>query len=231
MLRVGLTGSIGSGKSTVASMLKELGADVMESDNLGHALMEPGKPAFQQIVEVFGPEVVAGDGRLDRPRLAELAFRGGRLNELNAIVHPAVVEAQSTWMNSVFERDPSAIAIIVSALIFEAERDALARGERGTPLADLRRRIDYLVVVTAPDDVKIRRYVDRLGIPQVQRPAAEADARSRLAHQIPDAEKAARADYVLENIGDKRALLAKVRTLWGHLQAESNKERYTGFLK
>ncbi len=223
MLRVGLTGGIGSGKSTIAGMLAQLGAQVMESDELGRTLMEPGQPVYAQIVEAFGPAVVAPDGRLDRARLAEFAFRGGRLDELNRIVHPAVVDAQSRWMNGVFERDPSAIAVIVSALIFEAERDARARGERDTVLSDLRRRIDCLVVVTAPDEFKVRRYVDRLGRPAAQRDAAEADARSRLAHQIPDAQKAARADYVLENVGDRQALWAKVELLWQHLQAESNK--------
>ena len=201
MLRVGLTGSIGSGKSTVATMLRDLGAEVMESDDLGRTLMEPGQPVFDRIVQAFGPSVVAPDGHLDRARLAEVAFRGGRLDELNAIVHPAVVAVQSAWMKRVFERDPSAIAVIVSALLFEAQRDARARGERDTVLADLPRRIDCLVVVIAPDEVKIQRYVDRLGIPPAQRAAAEADARSRLTHQIPDAEKAARADYVLENTG------------------------------
>lgn len=127
MLRVGITGGIGSGKSTIASMLAQLGAHVMESDDLGRTLMEPGQPVFEQIVHAFGPEVVAPDGHLDRARLAQIAFRGGRLDELNAIVHPAVVEIQNRWMSGVFERDPSAIAVIVSALIFEAERDARAR--------------------------------------------------------------------------------------------------------
>lgn len=231
MLRVGLTGGLGSGKSTVASMLGQLGAHVMESDDLGRTFMEPGQPVFAEIVRAFGSAVVGPDGRLDRSRLADLAFRGGRLNELEGIVHPAVAEAQRQWMNGIFERDPSAIAVIVSAIIFEAERDARARGERDTLLADLRRRIGYLVVVTAPDDIKVRRYVDRLGLPPSQRAAAEADARSRLAHQIPDAEKAVRADYVLENAGDRRALLGKVEILWQHLQAESNKQLQAGSLK
>lgn len=104
-----------------------------------------------------------------------------------------------------------------------------ARGERDTPLSDLRRRIDYLVVVTAPDELKIRRYVDRLGLPASKIATAEADARSRLSHQIPDSEKTARADYVLENVGDKQALWARVELLWQHLQAENNKQAGPGF--
>jgi dephospho-CoA kinase len=86
----------------------------------------------------FGPEVVGPDGRLNRARLAELAFQGGRLNELNAIVHPAVIAAQRRWMDQVFARDPAAVAVVESALIFEVERDARARGEQGHVLADWR---------------------------------------------------------------------------------------------
>ena len=85
MLRVGLTGGLGSGKSTVAAALRALGAEVTEADELGRALMESGQPVFSSIVEHFGPKVVGPDGRLNRARLAEMAFKGGRLNELNAI--------------------------------------------------------------------------------------------------------------------------------------------------
>src|ERR1019366_7376128 len=102
MLRVGLTGGLGSGKSTVAATLRELGAHVIEADELGRALMEPGQSVYAEIVRVFGPEVAGPDGRLNRVRLAELAFQGGRLQDLNAIVHPAVIVAQQRWMDEVF---------------------------------------------------------------------------------------------------------------------------------
>jgi dephospho-CoA kinase len=236
MLRVGLTGGLGSGKSTVAEYLRELGADVIEADALGRALMEPGQPVYKQIVRAFGPEVVEADGRLNRARLAELAFQGGRLNELNAIVHPAVIEAQRLWMDAVFARDPAAVAVVESALIFEVERDARARGERETVLAgipsdrssslgllaDWRRHIDRVIVVTAPDEVKIARYAARICPEGAGREAVEADARLRLAHQSPDAEKATRADYALANTGDIASLHAQVATLWRRLKAESN---------
>ena len=210
MLRVGLTGGLGSGKSTVAAMLRELGAQVIEADALGRTLMEPGQPVFAAIVEHFGPEVVGPDGRLNRARLADLAFRQGRLQELNAIVHPPVIEAQARWMDEVFARDPSAVAVIESALIFEVVRDARARGEKDSVLADWRRRIDRIIVVTAPDELKIPRYAARIQLAkgasgsgtETSLEAIEADARNRLAHQVPDAEKAAQADYVLDNSGD-----------------------------
>jgi len=223
MLRVGLTGGLGSGKSTVASLLRSLGAHVIEADNLGRTLMEPGQQVYADIVSTFGPDVVGPDGRLDRARLATLAFQGGRVNELNAIVHPAVIAAQQKWMEAVFANDPAAVAVIESALIFEVERDARARGESETILADWRRRIDRIVVITAPDELKIARYAARVSPFPAGRAPAEADARVRLAHQIPDADKVARADYVLDNTGDEAALRVQVESLWQLLQAESNK--------
>jgi len=223
MLRVGLTGGLGSGKSTVAAFLRALGAEVIEADELGRAMMEPGQPVFAEIVRVFGPEVVGCDGRLNRARLAEMAFKHGRLQELNAIVHPAVIAAQRRWMEAVFKRNPAAVAVVESALIFEVERDARARGELETVLADWRRRMDRVVVVTAPDEVKIARYAARFSPDGAARQAAEADARVRLTHQIPDDEKAARGDYILENNGDIDSLRTQVTELWRRLRAESNK--------
>jgi dephospho-CoA kinase len=258
MLRIGLTGGLGSGKSTVAAMLRELGAYVIEADELGRALMEPRQPVYSSIVEHFGRQVVNTDGQLNRARLAELAFREGRLEELNAIVHPPVIEAQHKWMNEVFARDPEAVAVIESALIFEVVRDAGVRGEKESALADWRRRIDRVIVVTAPDALKVARYAARVmssgsGGSSVSgssagsrsgstsanreaeapsdrssslgREAIEADARNRLAHQVPDAEKAAQADYVLDNSGEIAALRAQVESLWPRLREESNASR------
>jgi len=223
MLRVGLTGGLGSGKSTVAAYLRELGAEVIEADALGRQMMEPGQAVYAAIVRAFGPEVVLPDGRLDRGKLAEMVFKGDRLQELNGIVHPAVIAAQQRWMDQVFARNPAAVAVIESALIFEVERDAHARGVEDGILADWRRRIDRIVVVTAPDDMKIARFAERISSSGEGRAAAEADGRARLAHQIPDAEKAAKADYVIDNSADKSALKAQVEKLWQRLQTESNK--------
>ena len=221
MLRVGLTGGLGSGKSTVAAMLRERGAYVIEADALGRALMEPGAAVFAAIVERFGSEVLTAEGRLDRARLAELAFSGGRLQELNGIVHPAVIAAQQRWMDEVFAREAAAVAVVESALIFEVVRDARARGERESVLTDWRRRIDRIIVVTAPEELKIGRYAARVSATAEGRAAAEADARTRLAHQIPDAEKAAQADFVLDNSGGLAALTAQVDAVWAQLRSES----------
>lgn len=231
MLRVGLTGGLGSGKSTVAGMLRELGAYVIESDELGRAIMEPGQGAHAEVARFFGPEVLLPDGRLNRPRLAELAFKEGRVKELNAIIHPAVIKAQRQWMDDLFARDPAAVAVVVSALIFEVERDARDGGEATAAYADLRKRIDRIILVTAPDEDKIARYVARISPSGADRGKAEADARSRLAHQIPDKEKASRADYLLENNGDMAALRAQVEALWPRLKQESNSNLKSESLK
>jgi dephospho-CoA kinase len=223
MLRVGLTGGLGSGKSTVAAILRELGAQVIEADALGRNLMEPGHAVYDQVVRTFGPEVVNRDGTLDRARLAAIAFNEGRLQDLNAIVHPAVIAAQQQWMDSVFNRDASAVAVVESALIFEVERDARARGEQQGFLADWRRRFDRIVLLTAPDELKVERYVARICPDPACREGARADARVRLARQMPDAEKAARADYVIENTAGLAALSLQVVAVWERLQSESNR--------
>ena len=185
--------------------------------------MEPGQRVYDEIVRAFGPQVVAPDGSLDRTRLAEFAFKGGRLDELNAIIHPAVIAAQQQWMDDLFARDPAAVAIIESALIFEVVRDAMRRGDSASVLADWRRRMERVIVVTAPDDVKVARYAARIAATPEQRAAAEADARQRLAHQIPDAEKAAQADFVLDNSTTMDELRTQVAAVWRRLKDESGK--------
>lgn len=216
MVRVGLTGGLGSGKSTVAAILRELGAEVIEADELGRVLMEPGHAVYDEIVDEFGPEVVRADGKLDRAMLADLAFRGNRLDDLNAIVHPAVIAAQGDWMREVFAKNPSAVAVVESALIYEVERDARRRGESEGVLTYWRRRFDRVLVVTAPEEIRIARYVERLS-PQGWDEKIAADARSRIARQLSDAVKVSRADYVLENTGDIVALRAQVQAVWTQL--------------
>jgi dephospho-CoA kinase len=189
MLRVGLTGGLGSGKSTVAGMFAELGAAVMSADQLGRQLMQPGEPVNAAIVQRFGAGVVRADGSLDRRALAELAFQHNQADALNRIVHPAVVAAQQEWMRGVFAKEPRRVAMVESALIFEVQKWGTAPGWA--------ERFDQLILVTVPDEVKIARFVSRA----VDQDGAEADARARLALQIPDEEKTARCDFVIDNSG------------------------------
>ena len=196
MLRVGLTGGLGSGKSTVAGMFAELGAAVISADQLGRQLMQPGQPVYAAIVETFGKAVVRGDGSLDRKALAELAFQHNQAAALNHIVHPAVIGAEEEWMRGVFAADPKRVAIVESALIFEVEKWGTAPGWV--------QRFDKLILVVVPDEVKIARFVSRMMATdrlESRREALTQDARARMAAQIPDQEKASRCEYVIDNSG------------------------------
>lgn len=214
MLRVGLTGDLGSGKSTVARMLAQRGAIVLSSDEMGRAMMQPGQAVYNEIVARFGLSVVQADGSLDRRELARLAFdpTSPRVEELNAIVHPAVIGEQARLIDDLRRTQPHAIVVIESALIFSA-RDGV------TPWHD---RFDAIVLVTAPEEVKIARFVDRSAAGQAlspeQRRALEADARARLGKQSITPEQAADC-IVLENNGDLTSLTAEVDRLWETLQS------------
>jgi dephospho-CoA kinase len=222
MLRVGLTGGLGSGKSTVGRFFAEFGAAVIDADEVGRRLMQPGHAVFDQIVERFEPAVVREDGTLDRRALAELAFNGGRLNELNRIVHPAVIAAQEEWMRGLFAADPNAIAIVESALIFEASREA-SQGPSSDEASHFgsvpgwRERFDRVILVTAPEELKIRRFVERsVGADPI---LAANDARRRLTAQIPDAEKVAFCDWVIDNSSGIQVTRAAVDRIYHELKA------------
>lgn len=218
MLRVGLTGGLGSGKSTIAGFFREVGATVLEADAIARELMQPGGAAYHDIVERFGASVRRPDGSLDRARLAELAFREGRLAELNRIVHPPTIAEQERRMREIFAGDPGAMVVVESALIFEAEAGGSAPGWR--------QRFDRIVLVTAPDELKIQRFLARVLPPDAgaeQRAAAERDARARLAAQIPDREKAPFCDYVIDNSGTLQATRAQIDGVIRELQAASER--------
>jgi dephospho-CoA kinase len=213
MLRVGLTGGLGSGKSTVAARFAALGAYVLSADEIGRGLMQPGQTVYAQIVERFGRGVVKPDGAgaemLDRAALARIAFAEGRIEELNAIVHPATIASQAAAIDLIAARDPGAVVIVESALIFETKYG----GEDGW-----HRRFDKLILVRAPEEVKIARFVARASsgrtLNEKARGALEAEARRRLAQQLEDDWKAERCDYVLRNDGSVEELLAQVDALW-----------------
>lgn len=213
MLRVGLTGGLGSGKTTIARMFAELGAHVIEADAVGRSLMQPGQPVYAQIIKHFGPAVLTTDGMLNRKALAEMVFAQGRLAELNRIVHPPVIAAQESWMRELFAGDTSAIAMVESALIFEADAGGTVPGWRN--------RFDRIILVTAPDELKIARYVERMLTLTPDKAALETDARSRLATQIPDSEKISLCDYVIDNSGAPEEAHHQVKSIFLELQAAS----------
>jgi dephospho-CoA kinase len=194
MVRVGLTGGLGSGKTTVAAIFRSLGAQVMEADAVGRAMMQPGEAVYAEIVRAFGPTVVQADGTLDRHALARFAFADGRLAELNAIVHPPVIAEQRRWMEALEKEQPDAVAIYETALLFEASRTAGTR--------DWQDRFDRRILVTAPEALRIARYVARMAGPdpdEVTRLQLEAEARERMAAQMTDEEKMRLSDTIIRN--------------------------------
>ncbi len=214
MLRVGLTGELGSGKSTVARLLAACGALVLSSDEMGRAMMQPGEAVFNAIVEHFGPEILRPDGGLDRQALAALAFDPDRprVEELNAIVHPAVIAEQERRLATIARSDPQAIVVIESALLFTTK---FAGGDQ-----PWRQRFDQIVVVTAPDALKLERFIARAsaGAPLTpeQRAHLLADGGARLgAQRIPAAVLA--GCLVLENTGNLASLEEHTEELWVEL--------------
>jgi dephospho-CoA kinase len=203
VLKVGLTGGIASGKSMVGEMFAALGAQVIQADQISHQLMQPGQGVYQEVVARFGAEILDPGGRVNRSRLAELAFGGpsqpSRVQELNQIVHPAVIRRQEEWMAEVGRRDPRAIAVVEAALILEA---------------GMARSFDRLVVVTCTPDQRIERRALRL---KVDRETARADVTRRMAAQLPDEEKIKAADYVIDNSGSPDQTEVQVKTIYTDL--------------
>lgn len=204
MLRVGLTGGLGSGKSTVAAMLRERGAEILSADEMARSLMQPGQAVYDAIVERFGTGIARADGTLDRPALARVAFGEGRIDELNAIVHPATIQLQARMLEAIANRDRAAIVVIESALIFESKYGF-----------NWRERFDKLILVTAPEPLKIARFIQRSG--GVDPGALEAEARRRLAQMIPDEIKAPQCDFVIPNDGTLADLMRHINHLWAAL--------------
>ena len=225
MLRVGLTGGLGSGKSTAAKLFGALGAHILQSDAIGRELMEPGQPIYNGMVAHFGSGVVLVDGNLDRAALARIAFAERRVEELNAIAHPLVIARQTELTEKIFQQKPHAVVMVESALIFETHYGA-ADGSRWQS------RFEKIVLVTAPEEVKVARFVARSSagrtIDGEQRAELEAEAYRRLAQQISDEQKAALSDYVLTNGGALTELEWQVDQLWPILEAAASTKPFLG---
>jgi len=214
-LRVGLTGGLACGKSTVANMFAALGANVIQADPIAHELMCPGQPVYQEVVKRFGREIVQPDGSISRAKLAELAFAGGRVQELNNIVHPAVIQRQEQWMAEITRQHPKNIAIVEAALIFEA---------------GVSRRFDKLVVVICNTEQKKARFANRVLSPAEREDpqrlaAAHVEAERRIKAQWPDSEKTAAAHYVIDNSGSLEQTESQVRDVFAKLKAEAEVNR------
>ena len=177
---IGLTGGIGSGKSSVSQMLQKLGARIVDADKIARQVVEPGRPALVEIVRAFGDRVIRPDGSLDRELLGELIFRDEEhRRRLDSIVHPRVAEEQSRVIARIAREDPNALVVIDAALLIEVG------GHRD---------VEKLIVVYVPQKVQLERLMTRNGI-------SEADAILRILSQMPLEDKARMADFVVDNSG------------------------------
>jgi dephospho-CoA kinase len=191
-MRVGLTGGLGAGKSTVAGLLAQHGAIVIDADAIAREVVRAGTPGFAAVVERFGPDVVGADGELDRARLAKIVFADETArSDLNGIVHPLVGERSMQIM-----ANPPDGAMVVYDVPLLAE-GGMADG------------FDVVVVVEADLATRLRRLEER-GLP-------EADARARIAAQATDEQRRAIADEIVRNDGTEQELADRIRELWPRL--------------
>jgi dephospho-CoA kinase len=195
---IGLSGGIGSGKSTVSGFLRELGARIIDADEGARAVVEPGTPGFDAVVAEFGPEVVS-DGRLDRQRLAGIVFNDKQaLERLNAITHPLVREWTAARLAEA-AGEGAEIAVQDIPLLFENGYEPLFRST---------------ILVWVPESLQLERLLAR-GMP-------EADARARIANQLPIDEKRSRATYVIDNSGTRERTRAQTEKLWTEITASTS---------
>jgi dephospho-CoA kinase len=194
---IGLTGGIGSGKSTVAGFLRELGATVIDADEATRAVQAPGAPGLRQLVEAFGSEILTADGALDRPRLAAIAFGDPQARRrLNEIIHPLVRQWMAERQREAAERGDASVVLEVP-LLFET------RGVEG---------LDAVVLVYAPEDLQLKRLIESRGM-------EEQAARARIASQMPIEEKRRLAGHVILNTGSLEELRAETERTWVDVQA------------
>ena len=200
MLRVGLTGGVACGKSTIAAMMVRRGAHYLQADGLAHQLYEPGAVTYEEVVRRFGHEILNEDGTINRTRLANVVFPD-RIGELNAVLHPEVVRRQNSWMSEVERHDPQGIAVVEAALLIEAGAN---------------KDFDKVIVVTCDFERKVEHFAQRTNAPL---DAARFEVERRSAAQFTDEEKARHADYVIENSGSVEDAERQVEKIWGELKA------------
>jgi len=198
MLHAGLTGGIACGKSTVAAMMRELGCLVIEADPLAHYMIEPSRRAHEEVVNEFGREICTADGRIDRARLAAIVFADrAKLELLNRIVHPRVIEALDGQLAELARTQPQAVVVVEAALLVES---------------GYHKRLDRLVVVWCT----LEQQIERLMNPRAGRGMTREQAERRIAAQMPLDEKRRMADYEIDGSGS----LEQTRREVEHVVAE-----------
>lgn len=197
MIRVGLTGGIGSGKSTVAQMLQAHGAVVIDADAISRELVEPGEPALHALVDEFGDSIIAADGSLLRGTLAAIAFATpDGTARLNAIMHPLIAAESRRRIERAAQNGADIVVYDMPLLLETGQRDL----------------VDLVVVVDVPVETQVRRAVDLRGLD-------EADVRRRIEVQADRSERLAAADVVIDNSGSVERTREQVDALWARLTA------------
>ena len=196
-LRVGLTGSMGSGKTTVASIFKNLGAVVLDADQICRDLVLPTKPAWQEVIDAFGTGILNEDQSIDRKKLAHIVFNDdAQKKQLENILHPKVISEEMRLSREIFQKDPQSIIIIEAALLIESGNY---------------RQMDKVIVVTCDEEKLIRRAMARSSM-------TLEEAQKRVQSQMSQEEKSQRADYILKNDGSMEDLTKKVQELFNELK-------------
>ena len=196
-LLLGVTGGIASGKTTVANMLSELGAPIVDFDLIARKVVEPGQPALKEIVEYFGTQVLQEDGTLDRKKLSEIVFKDiEKRKKLEGFIHPRMGEEVLRQVNALAEKDPNAIIQMVVPLMIEL---------------DLQYQCHKLLVVYIPEEMQIQRLMERDSITRDQ-------AMAMLKAQLPIEEKLGYADFVIRNDGSLEETRRQVEELWAKLK-------------
>lgn len=198
MLRIGLTGGIGSGKSSVAALLRERGFVVVDADRIARDVLQPGSDALKEVAAAFGDDLVDASGALNRKLLAQRAFVSEeQTQKLNSITHPAIRKESSRQFDAA-EAERARVAAYDMPLLVEL---------------GLHRQMDFTVVVDVSEEERVRRLVQLRGL-------SEADARSRIARQIDDDDRLAAADYVIDNNGPLSELAPQVDALVDYVERE-----------
>lgn len=199
MLKVGLTGGLASGKSFAAAEFERLGCQLLNADLIGRRILSDDAEARAEVVSAFGSSVLDGDGNIGRKSLAEIVFSDERsLERLNAIIHPRVFRRVDEFFVNVQSSHPDAVAMVEAAIMIESGSY---------------RRYDRLVLAACPRQLQIQRFVAREG-------GSEAEAESRIARQLPLAEKLPYADFIVDTSGTEERTLSQVRKVYAKLQAD-----------
>jgi dephospho-CoA kinase len=181
MLRVGLTGGIATGKTTVGQMFIELGCHLIDSDEIAHQLFEPGQDVHAAVIQAFGPRIVAADGTIDRKILGDIVFKDSAARaKLNMLVHPAIIQRQREFLADVARTDPKGIGIVSAALMVEI----------GTY-----KNYDKVIVLSCPPHLQRMRLKSRSGL-------SDAEIEARIAAQMPVEEKVKHGDFVIDTSTD-----------------------------